>query len=269
MLQVVKKVMRGFFWMSLLALSACMNQVGGSGQGTNVATTAGSDLTGSALSFSEHVHPLLATHCANCHGTFQAPFIAYTEDISLSHDNVLNGNHVNFQNIPSSKIISQLRVGHNCWSTNCDSDADIMTAAVERWAADRGEQVSPSGLTTDAQAVPSGASSGFVTLTFDLTRANPDLPAGSTLTLQIRQFDNFSYQVRNPRVIASQAMVVANMTLLVNGVDVAIGGTYSLLNLTAPITASPGFLLSASSVLIAIDGGIGADDIQVQFQTLE
>jgi len=268
MRRVVKKVQRAILWSSFLALSACMNQVGGSGQGTNVETL-GTDLTGSALSFSETVYPLLSMHCSSCHGTFQAPFIAYTDDILTSHNNVLDGNHVNFQNVENSKIITQLRVGHNCWSTNCNNDADIMATAIRQWAADRGEEETPEGLTTDAQAVPVEAATGFTTLTFDLTDANPALPMGSVMTLQIKQFDTFSYQVKNPRVISTQAIVLANMTVLVNGVDASPGGTYSLLNLTAPITASPGFQLSPSAVLIGIEDGVGGDDIQIRFETLE
>jgi len=268
MVQVVRKFQGAILGLFFLSLSACMNQVGGSGQGTNVATL-GSDLTGSALSFSETVHPLLAAHCSSCHGSFQAPFIAYTENITLSHDNIIDGNHVNFQNIENSKIITQLRVGHNCWSVNCDTDADAMAAAVQEWATARGETTPTEGITTDEEEIPAGAATGFATVTFDLTQANPDLPVGSILTIEVKQFDTFSYQVRNPRIISTQAVVVANMTILINGLDASPGGTFSLLDLTAPITASPGYQISASTVLIGIDGGIGTDDIQIQFQTLE
>jgi hypothetical protein len=276
------------FWrgVSLLfltfSLTACMNQVGGAGSGNVSIVGDGDDeLSASALAFKNHLQPLLAENCSNCHGAFQAPFIAYTDDVELNHDNVLAGSLADFNNVESSKLVSQLRLGHNCWTTSCNSDADEIAEAIVQWAIARGVEPEPEGLLTEAQEVPEAADVGLTTISFDLTEANPDLPVGSTLTLQIRRFDSFSYQIRNPRVIAPIALRLTNMNILINGISAHNGGTYTLLDVLVPITASPGLQLSASAILVSIGlgnalnpdntptGGPGEDEIQVQFDVLQ
>jgi hypothetical protein len=259
-----------------------MNQVGGAGSGNvSVVGSGDDDLSVSALAFQTHLQPILENHCSNCHGSFQAPFIAYTDDVELNHDNVLAGSLVNFNNIQSSKLVQQLRLGHNCWSSDCDTDADEMADAIVEWAVARGVTPEPEGLITEAQEVPEGADLALTLMTFDLTEANPELPIGSQLTLQIRRFDSFSYQIRNPRIIAPAALRVTNMNVLINGLEAHSGGTYTLLDLLAPVTASPGFLLSSSSILVSIGlgnplnpdntptGGPGEDVIQIQFEVIQ
>jgi hypothetical protein len=262
--------------------SACLNQISGHGPvNSPIVPESRVDLSPSALSFQEHLQPLLESHCSNCHGSLQAPFIAYTDEVLKNHDNVLAASIVNFKSINSSKLVQQLRLGHNCWSGDCNTDANEMYGAIEQWALAREITPQPEGFTTLAQVVPAAAASGLTTMNFDLREANSDLPIDSQMSLQIRRFDTFSYQIRSPRIISPQALRIKNINILINGVPAHTGGSFTFIDSTTSASAAPGVLLSSSSILVSVglgldlnpdntpQGGPDEDDIQIHFEVLE
>lgn len=100
--------------------------------GTNT-NTSGTNV--SIQAFGSTVHPLTRARCVNCHGSFQQPLHAVA-DVTQAHDSVVNSFKVNFDNIPSSRMVAKLRdEAHNCWSANCDADATEMEDAITDWKA--------------------------------------------------------------------------------------------------------------------------------------
>jgi len=97
-------------------------------------TTGGNDKAVSIQAFSQTMHPITQARCVNCHGSFQQPLHAVA-DATQAHDAVIDAFKVNFDNIPSSRMVAKLRdESHNCWS-NCADDADEMERAIEDWKA--------------------------------------------------------------------------------------------------------------------------------------
>lgn len=89
----------------------------------------------SIQAFSTTVHPLTRANCVNCHGSFQTPLHAVA-DPAEAHDAVVNAYKVNFDNIPSSRMVAKLRdEAHNCWSADCNADAAQMEQAIQDWKA--------------------------------------------------------------------------------------------------------------------------------------
>lgn len=279
-------VLRAAMIVSILAmfLTACMNQIGGSNANRDVEVLPdATELSSSEAVFQANVHALLAIHCENCHGVYQAPFIAYPDDVQANHDNLLSGGYVDFQNIEQSRVIQQLRVGHNCWTIDCDEDADTLAEALRLWGQARGEISTDLGIVTDAMTVPALAEDGFVTLSFDLDTAVSALPSDARITFEIRQFDDYSYQIRNLRLISSVDLSLKNIAILINDIDGRPGGTYSLIDVDVDsgLAQGLGYQLSASSILSGMglglptnsngtpQGGPGVDQISVQFEELQ
>ncbi len=80
---------------------------------------------------------LLNTHCSDCHSDTssqqQSPFFA-SDDPQVAYDAVRS--KINLNNPASSRVVQRLGSdSHNCWSNDCDSDADDMTAAISQFAA--------------------------------------------------------------------------------------------------------------------------------------
>ncbi len=82
--------------------------------------------------FSTTVHPLLTANCAGCHddaaATPQAPFFA-AADVDAAYEAAKA--KIDLDNPANSRLVVRLRNEfHNCWSADCQSDADAMEAAV-------------------------------------------------------------------------------------------------------------------------------------------
>lgn len=89
----------------------------------------------SVQAFSTTVYPITRANCVNCHGSFQTPLHAVS-DPTQAHDAVVNSYKVNFDNIPSSRMVAKLRdEAHNCWSADCNADANQMEQAIQNWKA--------------------------------------------------------------------------------------------------------------------------------------
>ncbi|HEY7771588.1 MAG TPA: LamG domain-containing protein [Marinagarivorans sp.] len=87
--------------------------------------------------FAEHVHtPYLLEHCADCHSpsgsTPQQPYFA---DKSVEAAYEAAKSKLNLSAPSRSRMVVRLREeSHNCWTANCDADADALAAAIAAFA---------------------------------------------------------------------------------------------------------------------------------------
>ena len=117
-------------------------------------TTGGDGVDQTAVSiqaFAATMHPITQARCINCHGSFQTPLHAVA-DPTQAHNAVIDGFKVNFDNIPSSRMVLKLSdEAHNCWS-NCADNAAEMQRSIEDWKA---QVDAATGGTTPGPAEPS------------------------------------------------------------------------------------------------------------------
>ncbi|KAA3630201.1 MAG: LamG domain-containing protein [Proteobacteria bacterium] len=116
--------------------------VGGSGTQVQLTAPAIRD-PGSSLNlpadptlFQTYVHPLLTSHCANCHtetaGTPRSPFFA-NSDVASAYEAARS--KINLNNPGNSRLVVRLRDEfHNCWGV-CTDNAATMQAAIASMAA--------------------------------------------------------------------------------------------------------------------------------------
>ncbi|MBI1195906.1 MAG: LamG domain-containing protein [Gammaproteobacteria bacterium] len=87
--------------------------------------------------FGSTVHPLLVAHCSGCHiessSTPQAPFFA-AADVNAAYDAVKA--KIDLDTPSNSRLVIRLRSEfHNCWSGDCQNDANVMEAAIQSFSA--------------------------------------------------------------------------------------------------------------------------------------
>lgn len=89
--------------------------------------------TVSLEAFSQTVYPITTQRCAVCHSALQQPLHASTS-LETAHDQLRDGQLVNFNNINNSRMVLKLRQElHNCWGGNCETSAQQMAQAIENW----------------------------------------------------------------------------------------------------------------------------------------
>lgn len=124
--------------------------------GNNGTGDSGSGNATSVQAFSQTLHPITQARCVACHGSFQQPLHAVA-DPQQAHDSIVDSFKVNFDNIDASRMVAKLRdESHNCWSGDCDADADVMAQAIQSWKdllADQGQPTTPT--TPDTNLVTS------------------------------------------------------------------------------------------------------------------
>ncbi len=89
-----------------------------------------------ASDFAATIHPLLAAHCAGCHSegaaTPQAPFFAGA-DVDAAY--AAAQAKIDLDTPANSRLVVRLRSEfHNCWSDDCQADADAMESAIQAFA---------------------------------------------------------------------------------------------------------------------------------------
>jgi hypothetical protein len=94
--------------------------------------------------FASTVYPLLTMHCAECHvessTSAQSPFFA-SVDVDAAY--VAARTKIDLDTPASSRLVVRLRTEfHNCWSSDCQSDAAEMETAISAFAG----QVQPTGV---------------------------------------------------------------------------------------------------------------------------
>ncbi len=93
----------------------------------------------SSALFASTVHPLLVNFCANCHiGSApvpQAPYFA-AADVATAYAAVKTSHKLDLDTPANSRLVMRLRNEfHNCWSSDCQVDAQKMENAIKVFAA--------------------------------------------------------------------------------------------------------------------------------------
>jgi mono/diheme cytochrome c family protein len=109
--------------------------------------------------FAATVHPLLTAHCAGCHvdsaANAQSPFFADT-DPDTAYEAAKP--KIDLDNPANSRFVLRLREEfHNCWTSDCLSDADTMQTAIAAFAGQIPlTQIDPLLITSKALSLPDG-----------------------------------------------------------------------------------------------------------------
>ncbi len=74
--------------------------------------------------------------CGGCHQT-QAPTFARGDDINLAYDAVIENGLVNMADPASSRLVTKVVSGHNCWTSDPVACGDIITGWIKKWAGPR------------------------------------------------------------------------------------------------------------------------------------
>lgn len=169
--------------------------------------------------FAQHTLPVLKEMCAGCHGNAQAPLFA-VNDADEAHSAVIEGNKVNFDDIPNSRLVLRLTEDkHNCIS-DCRADGEKFITAITAWKNEREKssaEVSAASLVTD-----SFNPSGTKRLRYNIGKLISDQYDDETIMLQvdIKPLDSGGgYALTNLQIeTSSQPVYVEGIKPLVNGV---------------------------------------------------
>ncbi len=74
--------------------------------------------------------------CGSCHQA-QAPTFARGDDINLAYAAVIDEGLVSLSDPASSRLVTKVAGGHNCWLADAGACADIMTGWINKWAGPR------------------------------------------------------------------------------------------------------------------------------------
>lgn len=74
--------------------------------------------------------------CGGCHRT-QAPTFARIDDINLAYAAVIDNTLANLSDPSSSRLVTKVAGGHNCWESDSGACADILTGWINKWAGPR------------------------------------------------------------------------------------------------------------------------------------
>ncbi|VAW69827.1 FIG00702062: hypothetical protein [hydrothermal vent metagenome] len=101
------------------------------GDSRNFPTTAAD----SNPSFQTTVYPVLTANCAECHSdtsdTPQSPFFA-SVDVNAAYAAAMS--KIDLDNPANSRFVTRIQELHNCWTPNCQNDANTMQAAITAFA---------------------------------------------------------------------------------------------------------------------------------------
>ena len=264
---------------SLILLNAgCMNQVGGSAYPVQVINAP--PLTDSQKAFNDTLFPTLIAQCSQCHGAIQGPLFAIRNRPGPSHDTITSSELVDFNNRPNSIIVTRVRGGHNCWSPDCNEDADALLAAIALWA----KRVDPdsvgTGDLTEDVLIPAEAASANVCnettgalMRFNLRTIDNSLPDPTEFQIRIRVASETSYEICDPQIVSAGAIQVEDIKIYVNGTSVVNQSAYRTIDLTTDPVQNPfnlhapaGPVISPGAVIIPIRSGLGVDTLGFEFQ---
>ena len=141
--------------MVLISYNQCVSPVGNKGaktpvkfSTTNSSSTSSAPVAGAGATFSSAevkaisieafkttVYPINRARCIGCHGSSQSPLHA-VEDVTNAHNAVIDNFKIDFTNIPNSRMVLKLKNDkHNCWSSDCNANANEMQSAIAAWKA--------------------------------------------------------------------------------------------------------------------------------------
>ena len=166
----------------------------------------------SVAAFTQHLLPALQ-HCSSCHGQQQAPLFAVS-DAAAAHRVLMEGNKVDFQNIPNSRLVRRLKDDqHNCVS-DCQAEGDELIAAISAWKKARQDSAA-SALTTTALD-PAGSRR----LHYDIGDLVDNSYSKESISLQMDiepLKDGGGYAVKNLQISTQHAVYLAGLKPLIDG----------------------------------------------------
>ena len=167
----------------------------------------------SVAAFAQHLLPALQ-HCASCHGQQQAPLFAVS-DAAAAHRVLMEGNKVDFQNIPNSRLVRRLKdEQHNCVS-DCQAEGDALIAAISSGRT-QGWTARATALTT-AALDPAGSHR----LHYDIGDLVATSHSKESISLQMDiepLKDGGGYAVKNLQLSTQYAVYLAGLKPLIDGV---------------------------------------------------
>jgi hypothetical protein len=234
-----------------------------------VNTHGGSSFSVNALDiYRTSVQPYLITTCGGCHSQNNIPLFAVS-DSQTSLDRATP--YINYQSPGSSFLVAQSKNGHCGGDLGCHTDGLELTQQIaffyETALKETGPTTPPAvegfvasssfAFHTQELAVPSAVFSGstFQTVSWDLSAVSPFLN-GATLQADIKQFDQTTYLISNPRINNGSHAVH------LKGVKILLNGTYNLANnqyvsIDKNLTPGASVVLSAAQAIIAKGNGLG------------
>ena len=98
----------------------------------------GFNLAASRASFARTAQPLLIANCAQCHSGAGQSYPYHGDSSSdIAHAQILESRVVDFTNVANSRLVTRVRNdNHNCWTDNCQADADAIQAVLELWVSE-------------------------------------------------------------------------------------------------------------------------------------
>lgn len=237
---------------------------------SRIATASRSSIDGaSVVAYETTVYPIVRQYCAGCHASTQSPFFA-ASDVTQAHSEVTQASKVNFQDIPSSRLIQRLSMDlHNCWK-DCATAATEMRSAIQEWSRLRGTSSDGTGVVTTAVSIPASLGTTAVVLNFPISTLLSPVLAGASIDLSVVKFDNYSYRFFSPRIksTTATAVYIKSMKVLLNGIVPSGSTTYSGIDQVVTTSTGTGTSLSTSSMILEMAQGPGTDRVALSFEVL-
>jgi hypothetical protein len=218
------------------------------------------------------LYPLVAEHCGGCHGKNTSPLFA-TDDKTESFNEIVNSQHVDLKKNENSRIYLRLfSDGHNCWS-DCKNNAKELLRQIRVWSQGlkENEAKEPGLRTQNIQLIdvlsksptPQDAALVYALVEFDLSSILEE--TGARLTIEVRKFDEFSYEFKNPQISTRKShLIVKSLRILVEDEVNAKASTYAVVD---EYFDSPGdHIVSEALMIVPLTE---MNNIAFAFETLE
>lgn len=82
--------------------------------------------------FKATLYQITKMRCASCHATAVFPKHANI-DHNVAHDDLIDGNKIDFNNPSNSAIVKKIAGGHKCWTNSCINDSNEILEAINQW----------------------------------------------------------------------------------------------------------------------------------------
>lgn len=205
------------------------------------------------------VYKQVRQDCAKCHdGTRPSAPPFAVSDAFASYNMLLN--YMNFSKPEASLLVVRAGNGH-CGNSSCEEDSGLEMAenAKAWWSQGENRCFRNGKFFTEEIALPANLPSpanGFVTLSFDLGKSNPDLK-GVFIQLDIQDFQHAgestpgAYRVKSPRFVGGQdAIRFKDIKVLLNGKYDPIYNAFTIENKSSSfVSADTRLAASATPVL--------------------
>jgi len=217
--------------------------------------------------FEESVYAITTTRCTGCHDSGVGPQFA-VNDVASAYE--VSKGLVAFQNVPQSRLVIRMTDGH-C-GADCGSSGTEMINAIRYWW-DNGEGgTGPAdtlgGVSTFERLIPTNLPTGnqYASIQWDLGTISSHL-GGVTFSIEIQDYSESAYRVRNPRIISNLSPVdVKDLKVLINGNYDPRDNLYTVVD--ERVEGNTDLLLSQDLMLILKANGPG-DAISINFQLLD